>query len=181
MADDRGAGRVRPDSAALIADPARNIFLLGGRVSDSIAALLSIHLRQIRPTGPPAAGRSGTLAGPCSCACASKDVLVLFDFRRYQADLARLAEIVGERSASAAIVLITDKWMSPVARYSDHVVALPIEIGTAWDTLVGAIAFVEALIVQGFGGGLAGHAGSGIEAWDALRLGRSGKTAEDKP
>ena len=34
---------------ALVADPTRNVFLLGGRVSDSIAALLAIHLKQIRP------------------------------------------------------------------------------------------------------------------------------------
>ena len=30
---------------ALMADPSRNVFLIGGRMSDSIAVLLSMHLR----------------------------------------------------------------------------------------------------------------------------------------
>ena len=64
------AGRVRP-IVALVADPSRNVFLLGGRVSDSIAALLSIHLRR--------SGRRSTSCRPIrsigrssSCACASR-------------------------------------------------------------------------------------------------------------
>ena len=82
---------------ALMADPARNVFLLGGRVSDSIAALLAIHLKQIRPRvhqlpADPERWPDQLLQ------MRSKDVLVLFDFRRYQADLAELAALVsGQR------------------------------------------------------------------------------------
>lgn len=163
---------------ALMADPTRNVFLLGGRVSDSIAALLAIHLKQIRPRvhqlpADPERWPDQLLQ------MRSKDVLVLFDFRRYQADLAELAALVsGQRRA--AIVLVTDKWMSPIARFSDHVVALPIEIGTAWDTLVGAVAFVEALIVKVSEADWPATR-KRLEAWDALRPGRSGKKREDKP
>jgi len=163
---------------ALVADPARSVFLLGGRISDSIAALLAIHLKQIRskvyqlPPNPE--------HWPDQLLQMRKqDVLILFDFRRYQPDLAQLAGIVaGKRQPS--IVLITDKWMSPIARHSDHVVALPIEIETAWDTVVCAIAFVEALIVK------VSEADwpttkKRLEAWDELRLGRPGKAMEDEP
>ena len=73
-------------------------------------------------------------------------------------------------------MLITDKWMSPVARYSDHVVALPIEIGTAWDTVVCAVAFVEALIVKVSEADWPATR-KRLEAWDALRLAPPGKTA----
>ena len=99
MADERAAGRSSTGSVALVADPARNIFLLGGRVSDSIAALLSIHLRQIRPRvhqlpADPEHWPDQLLQ------MRKQDVLILFDFRRYQPDLAELAEIVcGEAPA----------------------------------------------------------------------------------
>ena len=48
----------------------------------------------------------------------------------------------------ATIVVVTDKWMSPAARSADHIVALPIDAGTAWDTVASAIVLVEALIVR---------------------------------
>jgi DNA-binding MurR/RpiR family transcriptional regulator len=163
---------------ALVADPARSIFLLGGRISDSIAALLAIHLKQIRPKVhqlPP----NPEHWPDHLLQMRKQDVLILFDFRRYQPDLAQLAGIVAAKR-QPSIVLITDKWMSPIARHSDHVVALPIEIETAWDTVVCAIAFVEALIVK------VSEADwpitkKRLEAWDELRLGRPGKAMEDEP
>jgi DNA-binding MurR/RpiR family transcriptional regulator len=162
---------------ALIADPARAVFVLGGRVSDSIATFLSIHLKQIRPKVhhlPPNPEHWPDLL----LAIRRQDILVLFDFRRYQSDLASLAEIVAN-TRQPSIVLITDKWMSPIARYSDHVIALPIEIETAWDTIVCAIAFVEALIVK------VSEADwpttrKRLEAWDELRLAPPGQIMGDK-
>ncbi|WGS26105.1 MurR/RpiR family transcriptional regulator [Bradyrhizobium sp. ISRA464] len=130
----------------LLADPNRAVFLVGGRISDNIAGFLSVHLKQIRPKVhhlPPNPEHWPDLL----LSIRKQDVLVLFDFRRYQRDLEHLAEIVAKQ-CRPSIVLITDKWMSPIARHSDHVVALPIEIETAWDTLVCAIAFAEALIVK---------------------------------
>ncbi|XIA67530.1 MurR/RpiR family transcriptional regulator [Bradyrhizobium sp. TZ2] len=50
---------------ALLADPARAVFVLGGRISDSMAGLLSSHLKQIDPRciiSP----KLGTLAGPAA-------------------------------------------------------------------------------------------------------------------
>ncbi|MDW6026134.1 MurR/RpiR family transcriptional regulator [Mesorhizobium sp. BAC0120] len=163
---------------ALVADPARSVFLLGGRISDSIAALLAIHLKQIRPKVhqlPPNPEHWPDRL----LQMRKQDVLILFDFRRYQPDLAQLAGMVAAKR-HPSIVLITDKWMSPIARHSDHVVALPIEIETAWDTVVCAIAFIEALIVK------VSEADwpttkKRLEAWDELRLGRPGKAMEEEP
>jgi DNA-binding MurR/RpiR family transcriptional regulator len=163
---------------ALVADPQRSVFLLGGRISDSIAALLGVHLKQIRPKVhqlPP-----NPEHWPDHLLNMRKqDVLILFDFRRYQPDLARLAEMVAAKR-QPSIVLITDKWMSPIARHSDHVVALPIEIETAWDTVICAIAFVEALIVKVSEADWPATR-KRLEAWDDLRLGRPGRAMEDKP
>ncbi|XSC42578.1 hypothetical protein ACF1BQ_030000 [Bradyrhizobium sp. RDT10] len=68
--------------------------------------------------------------------------------------------------------------MSPIARHSDHVVGLPIEIETAWDTLVCAIAFVEALIVKVSELNWPTAKGR-LEAWDKLRLASPGHPLEE--
>lgn len=117
-------------------------FVLGGRVSDSIAGFLSANLKQIRPKVHHVPANREHWPD-LLLTIRKQDVVVLFDFRRCQRDLEVLAEIVA-REGRPTIVLITDKWMSPIARYSDHVVALPIEIQTAWDTFVCVLAFVEA-------------------------------------
>jgi DNA-binding MurR/RpiR family transcriptional regulator len=132
--------------AALLADPSRNIFLLGGRVSDNVASFLSIHLRQIR-SGIYHMADNPEMWPEHVLRMRRKDVVLLFDFRRYQLSLARLAETIAEKRG-ATIVVVTDKWMSPAARSADHIVALPIDAGTAWDTVATAMALVEALIVR---------------------------------
>jgi DNA-binding MurR/RpiR family transcriptional regulator len=130
----------------LLADPGRNVFLLGGRVSDSIAAFLSIHLRQTR-SGIYHMSDNPELWPEHVLRMRRKDVVIIFDFRRYQLSLARLAETIAAKRG-ATIVVVTDKWMSPAARSADHIVALPIDAGTAWDTVAAAMALVEALIVR---------------------------------
>lgn len=152
---------------ALLSDPARNVFLLGGRISDTIAELLSRHLRQIRPRIHHLAPHPEQWPDQV-LTMRRQDVFVLFDFRRYQPDLARLAEIVATKR-HPTIVLVTDRWMSPIARYSDHVVSLPIENDTAWDTGICAVAFVEALIVKVSQSDWPATK-TRIEAWDELRL-----------
>lgn len=132
--------------ADLVADPSRNIFLLGGRVSDNVASFLSIHLRQIR-SGIYHMADNPEFWPEHVLRMRKKDVVVLFDFRRYQLSLSRLAETIAN-TRGATIVVVTDKWMSPAARSADHIVALPIDAGTAWDTVAAAIVLVEALIVR---------------------------------
>lgn len=159
----------------LLSDPARNLFLLGGRISDSIATFLSVHLRQIRPNIHHLSGNQERWPDDV-LRMRKRDVLILFDFRRYQPDLMRLVEIVAAKR-HPTIILITDKWMSPIARHSDLVVALPIESGTAWDTVACAIAFVEALIVKVSDANWP-ETRKRIEAWDSLRLSPPGGSQE---
>lgn len=130
----------------LLADPSRNVFLLGGRISNSMASFLSIHLRQIR-AGIYHMSDNPELWPEHVLRMRRKDVVLLFDFRRYQPSLARLAETIAEKRG-ATIVVFTDKWISPAVSSADHIVALPIDAGTAWDTLAAAIALFEALIVR---------------------------------
>lgn len=131
---------------ALLADPSRRVFVLGGRITDAIARYLSAHLQQMRDevTHLPAAPERWPRH---LLRMRRQDVLVVFDFRRYQPDLARLARMVREERRSQ-VVLVTDKWLSPVARQATHVFGLPIGVGTAWDTGVTGMALAEAVIVK---------------------------------
>jgi DNA-binding MurR/RpiR family transcriptional regulator len=158
--------------AALLGDPARDIYLRGGRISDTLARFLSVHLRQIRP-GIHHLADDPELWPDTVLRMRRRDVAVLFDFRRYQPSLERLAAAISQQRR-AQVVLITDKWQSPAARYCSHVIALPIEIGTAWDTGAAALALIEALVVtvseQDW------HSTEGrIRDWDALRARLEGK------
>lgn len=153
--------------AQLLSDPTRQVFLRGGRVTDSLARLLSVHLRQIRDkvhhlpddpeTWPEAVLRMR-----------KQDVVVLFDVRRYDPRLELLAQqIAGERQAT--IVLLSDTWLSPIAAQATHAFPVPIDLGTAWDTHVSLVTLVEALIVRVSEADW-GATRQRLEAWDRLRV-----------
>ncbi|MEX0343611.1 MAG: MurR/RpiR family transcriptional regulator [Rhizobiaceae bacterium] len=128
----------------MLSDPRRNIFHIGGRMSDPLAQYLSRHHRQIRHHIchlPP----DTELWPEYLMRMKSRDVFFIVDFRRYEQRLATLArQATQERDVT--IILITDKWLSPVSEYAGEVIALPVDCGTAWDSYCGAVALIEALI-----------------------------------
>ncbi|MDA4847641.1 MurR/RpiR family transcriptional regulator [Hoeflea poritis] len=129
---------------ALLADNKRSVYLVGGRISDPIAQLLARHLRQIRrdvyhvPPDP-------EVWPEYLLRMRAQDVLFMVDFRRYEQRLARLAKMAARKRGSQ-IVLVTDKWLSPISQHAAEVLPMPIESGTAWDSYCGAIALIEAMI-----------------------------------
>ncbi|SFU02236.1 MurR/RpiR family transcriptional regulator [Sedimentitalea nanhaiensis] len=152
---------------ALFADEKRNIYVIGGRISDAIALYLSRHLRQIRgnvfhlPADPEIWPEYLLRMKP-------RDVLFIVDFRRYQPSLEKLAERATTRQG-AQVVVLTDKWLSPVARTASEVIATPIESGTVWDSYAGALVLLEAVVTR-IAEGNWDKARKRIERWDALRL-----------
>lgn len=72
------------------------------------------------------------------------DVLVLFDIRRYERDLLRLAEMA--KTKGVVIVLFTDQWGSPIAKHATHSFHSRIEAPSAWDSSVVTMFIVEAVI-----------------------------------
>ncbi|HEV7416038.1 MAG TPA: MurR/RpiR family transcriptional regulator, partial [Tianweitania sediminis] len=72
------------------------------------------------------------------------DVLVIFDIRRYEQEMATLAEVA--RQNGVVIILITDIWGSPVAKHARHTFRARIEAPSAWDSSVVTLFLVEALI-----------------------------------
>src|SRR3546814_20049779 len=61
-----------------------------------------------------------------------RDVLVVFDIRRYQANLLRLAQLAGKRGTR--VVVFTAHWLSPVDRHADHVLSARTPVPSSWDS-----------------------------------------------
>ena len=131
--------------AELLADPRRPLHLLGGRFTDGLARYMTAHLRIVRPNvgaldGQQANWRDQLLdMGP-------RDVLFLIDIRRYQDDLVALAAEAAKRKVT--VVLLTDQWLSPVARLARHVLPARVAVPSAWDSNVALLALIEALIAD---------------------------------
>jgi len=162
---------------ALLTDTSRNIFILGGRVTDGIAFLLSIHLHQIRsriyhlPS-------NAELWPEYVLRMRKQDVVILFDVRRYQPNLAELARVISEQRQSI-VIAVTDKWLSPVAAHSTHIFAVPIELKTAWDTQVCLLTLVEAMIMRVSEADWPATR-KRIESWDQIRFSLSDRSAAKK-
>ena len=152
----------------LLAEPKRSIYMLGGRASNIIASYLAFHLRQIR------AGVYHLSADPETwpehlLRMGARDILLVADFRRYQPDLAALCHAASEK-CGAKVILLTDKWLSPIARSAAEVLPVPIESGTLWDTYTPALALAEAIVTR-IAENNWDETRDRIKAWDALRVG----------
>ena len=150
----------------LLGDPKRDIYALGGRISDTIATYLSFHLRQARmgvfhiPRDPESWPEYLLRMKP-------GDIFFLADFRRYHPNLAKLAkQAYIERKAQ--VILMTDKWLSPANRYASEVLAVPIDTGTIWDSYSAALAVTEALVTRVAEENW-DNTKDRIEAWDSAR------------
>ena len=132
-------------AAAMLADPARRLHLAGGRITRSNALAFAGHLQLIRAgvvvlDPAPAAWPQALLdVGPSS-------VLVLFDIRRYERDLERLAGIVAGQGG--AVVLFTDQWGSPAERHAAITFRAHVEAPSAWDSTLALALLVEALAAE---------------------------------
>jgi len=129
----------------LISDRRRTVFCLGGRFSQLIAAYFHYYLRELRPGARLIREGNATWADYL-LDVRSGDVVVLFDFRRYQRDILQFA---GSAAAQGAvIVLVTDIWSSPIAKYATHVIRCPVEVPTAFDSGVAGLAMVEVIVAM---------------------------------
>ncbi len=149
----------------LLTDPKRSVYAVGGRISDTIAQHLSFHLRQSRE-GVYHLPRDPEAWPEYLLRMKSGDVFFMVDFRRYQKSLVQLAEQASARRVQ--VVLMTDKWLSPVTRHAAEVLAVPIETGTIWDSYSAALAVTEALVTRA-AERTWDRTRTRIEAWDSMR------------
>ncbi len=129
----------------LLSDPSRRISLLGGRFSASVALQFYLHLRELRPRVQLVSGQTATWVEHL-LDFGRKDVLIVFDIRRYQTDVIQFAN---EASALGAdIVLFTDQWLSPIAAVARHVFALRTAMPSSWESFGALSALTEILVAR---------------------------------
>ncbi|MCJ8518460.1 DNA-binding MurR/RpiR family transcriptional regulator [Pseudorhizobium tarimense] len=131
------------DAAALLGDRDRSIYFVGGRITCALAEYFFTHMQVIRPKTTLISTNSSSW--PQHVLNMNRgDVLVIFDIRRYEQEMATLAEVA--KSSGIVIILMTDVWGSPVAQHARHIFRVRIEAPSAWDSSVVTLFVVEALI-----------------------------------
>ena len=130
-------------AARLLADRERHVFVAGGRITRSLADYLATHLQMIRPRVT-ALGTAPAVWPHHLIDLAARDVVVLFDIRRYETMLLRLAEMADQ--AGAAIMLFTDQWGSPIGKRATLAFHAAVEAPSAWDSSVAILSLAETLI-----------------------------------
>ena len=129
--------------AALLSDNSSHIHIVGGRITRSLADYFFTHLQMIRD--------GLTLVSPnintwphYILSMNNKDILVLFDIRRYEREISRLGQKAHEQGLT--IILFTDQWGSPISKYADYCLNLRTQAPSAWDSNMMIMFIVEALI-----------------------------------
>ncbi len=127
----------------LLADPERSVHLVGGRITHAFSDYLATHLEVIR-RGVFTLPQAVSLWSHHLLDMDDGDVLVIFDVRRYEADLLTLAGQAADKGLR--VVLFSDQWLSPIARRADFCFPVRIEAPSGWDSGVATLFLVEALI-----------------------------------
>lgn len=151
----------------MLSDPRRSIYFIGGRMSDTLLQFFSRHMRQVREKihHLPA---DAEIWPHYLLNMRPRDILFIADFRRYQPNLEKLAaKAVEDRKAQ--VILMTDRWMSPVSRHASDVIAVPIDSGTLWDSYSGAFALIEAILTK-LPDSHWETTKDRIERWDSMRI-----------
>jgi DNA-binding MurR/RpiR family transcriptional regulator len=130
-------------AVALLSDTSRSLYLHGGRFSHLLAVHLAQHLEQLRPGVRLLADPGGRDLG-AMIELSRKDVVVLFDYHRYQRSAAELAARV--HRAGATMLLMTDDLACPVAPEAEVVLAASSTVGTTYQSMAAGFLLTELLI-----------------------------------
>ncbi|MER5614901.1 MurR/RpiR family transcriptional regulator [Streptomyces sp. NPDC002215] len=128
---------------SLLCHPKRRIILVGGRFTHLLAQYLGLHLMQLRgdvvilPDRD--VERTAVLAG-----LGRQDVLVVFDYRRYEPDKTVIAGMAAQ--CGSKVVLFTDAWLSPVTGLADVVLPSHVAEPSPYDSMVPTLATVETVL-----------------------------------
>jgi DNA-binding MurR/RpiR family transcriptional regulator len=127
----------------LLSDTRNAVFVLGGRFTDAVADYFAAHLRVVRPDVRRLTGQHSQWADQL-LDIGRRDVVMLFDIRRYSDDLLGFAE--GASAQGATIVLLTDQWLSPISKLARHVLPAHVTVPSVWDSAAGPLLLAEALL-----------------------------------
>ncbi|MFE2009118.1 MurR/RpiR family transcriptional regulator [Streptomyces sp. NPDC059491] len=131
------------DAVSLLGDPRRRVHLAGGRFTHLLAEYLGLHLMQFRDQVGLLPHKDVERTSYLT-QLARRDVTVLFDYRRYEADKTLIAELARERGGK--VIVFTDPWLSPAAAHADVVLITQVSSDSPYDSLTPAMALVESLV-----------------------------------
>ncbi|MCP3970382.1 MAG: MurR/RpiR family transcriptional regulator [Rhodobacteraceae bacterium] len=131
--------------AAQLSDPSRHLYLLGGRITRSNAHHFFNHLQIIR-SGVSLLDSSPSVWPQSLLDMDEKSTLIVFDIRRYEKELERLARLVVGQGAD--IVLFTDQWGSPIERHAAFCFRSMVEVPSSWDSTLAISFLIEALVAE---------------------------------
>lgn len=131
------------DIVALLSSHKSKVFLIGGRFTDPVARYMAAHMTIIRPNVFHVFGQESNWSDQL-IDMGKRDVLLVFDIRRYQDSLIRFAGKAHQRGVH--IVLFTDQWLSPIARVARHVIAGRTAAPSPWDSSAALFVVAETLI-----------------------------------
>jgi DNA-binding MurR/RpiR family transcriptional regulator len=127
----------------LLSDPNRQVRETGGRFSRSVSDYLAAHLRLLRSgvhtVGPDGLDRRTTIAD-----ADAGTVFVIYDYRRYtEQALVFATQMAGQ---GATVCLMTDNWMSPIAKVARVVIPARVDSASPFDSLVASMAVTESIV-----------------------------------
>jgi DNA-binding MurR/RpiR family transcriptional regulator len=140
-------GQIDPEdfdkACALSADTNHNLFIVGGRVTHTLAEYLFLHMQVIRPQITHIQSTSNTWPHYL-LDVEEGDVFIIFDMRRYENNTLKLAEMA--HAKGARIILFTDQWRSPVHHLAEISFGCRIVVPSAWDSAVTPLLLLETMI-----------------------------------
>jgi DNA-binding MurR/RpiR family transcriptional regulator len=127
----------------MLGERKHRIWLLGGRLTDPLAAYLCHHLKVVRADVVHLRGLPSSWADSL-VDMGKHDVLVIFDIRRYWDGALHIAEMAAQRKVN--VLLFTDQWLSPVSRVARFTLAAHTAGPSGWDSNTPLMLLVDAVI-----------------------------------
>lgn len=127
----------------MIANIDHHLYIVGGRITHTLAEYLFLHMQVIRPQITHIQSTSN--AWPHYLLDVKEgDVFIIFDMRRYENNTLKLAEMAHAKGAK--LILFTDQWRSPVHQLADLVFSSRIVVPSAWDSAVTPLLLLETMV-----------------------------------
>ncbi|WP_328489938.1 MurR/RpiR family transcriptional regulator [Streptomyces zaomyceticus] len=130
-------------AVSLLSDRKRRIVLAGGRFTHVLAQYLGLHLTQLRGDVRFLPDRDVERTAALN-ALGRRDVLVVFDYRRYENDKQAMAQLAQERGGK--VIVFTDVWLSPTSAHAEVVLPSRVDTPSPYDSLVPTLAVVETVV-----------------------------------
>lgn len=127
----------------LTANTSQHLYIVGGRITHTLAEYLFLHMQVIRPQITHIQSTSNAWPHYLLDVNAG-DVFIIFDMRRYENNTLKLAEMA--HAKGARLILFTDQWRSPIHHLAHLSFSSRIVVPSAWDSGVTPLLLLETMI-----------------------------------